>query len=551
MTIDPGEAGIVYFCHHCNQTGVIKPNNNERPIIRKEVVVEPVVAEGIQQIPLGEVELKYLESRGITKDLAEDYGIFASEKYFRKLKGKAPAIGFPYLNKGAVYAAKYRSSGEVKDFICDGAPQTFFGLDKITVGEDLVIVEGEMDVLSFAAAGLRAVSVPNGAPMKVSDGAIDPEEDRKFRFLWAAKEHIDKAKRIIIANEADDSGEALAEEIARRVGKDKCWRIQWPDGSKDANDTLLQRGPGAIQMSLDAAKPWPVSGLYDAEHFEKQVIEVFEKGAGKGESTGYPSVDELYTVAAGQLTVVTGVPSSGKSEFVDQIMVNLAQNRFWKFAICSFENEPKFHIAKLISKRVRKPFFEGPSPRVSRMEFDAAFGWVNDHFVFVHQEDGSLSSLDAILERLRIAVLRHGIRGAVIDPYNYIERPRDISETDWISEMLTKVKTFVMAHGVHLWFVAHPTKLKRDEKSGDIPAPKGYEISGSAAWFAKADVGMTVHRHPEKTPQDVEIHIWKCRYSWLGKQGSTNLFYDKQTTTYAEKSAPTSGPIYSHFDTDF
>lgn len=551
MTIDRGEAGIVYFCHHCNETGVIKSEKKERVLIRKDFIVEPVVAEGIEQNKLSSIELDYLESRGITPDLADAYGIFGSEKYFRKLKGKAPAIGFPYLNKGAVYAAKYRSVGEVKDFICDGAPQTFFGLDKIAVGDDLVIVEGEMDVLSFAAAGLKAVSVPNGAPMKVSDGAIDPEEDRKFRFLWAAKEHIDKAKRIIIANEADDSGEALAEEIARRVGKDKCWRVNWPEGSKDANETLLNTGPGGIQLAMDAAKPWPVSGLYDAEHFEKQVIEVFEKGAGKGESTGYPSVDELYTVAAGQLTVVTGVPSSGKSEFVDQIMVNLAQNRFWKFAICSFENEPKFHIAKLISKRVRKPFFEGPTQRLNRIEFDAAFGWINDHFVFVHQEDGSLCSLDAILERLRIAVLRHGIRGAVIDPYNYIERPRDISETDWISEMLTKVKTFVMAHGVHLWFVAHPTKLKRDEKSGEIPAPKGYEISGSAAWFAKADVGMTVHRHPDKSPQDVEIHIWKCRYAWLGKQGSTKLFYDKQTTTYAEKSAPRAGPIYSHFDTDF
>lgn len=562
MTLNKGEAGIVYYCHHCEASGVVadKICSDRKtyhksavsyPLKNKEVVVDPVVTEEIPVRDLGEQELSYLESRGIPKDVAQDYGVFGSDKYFRKIGAKHVAVGFPYKNKGITYAAKYRSAGETKDFTCDGAPQTFFGIDKVPVGDDLIIVEGEFDVLAFASVGIRAVSVPNGAPMKVSDGAIDPEEDRKFRFLWAAKEHLEKAKRIIIANEADDSGNALAEEIARRVGKDKCWRISWPEGSKDANETLLNVGPGAIDFALQGAKAWPVSGLYDADHFLKQVQEIYEKGIGKGESTGYPSVDNLYTIAGGQVCVVTGVPSSGKSEFVDQIMVNLAQSRFWKFAICSFENEPRFHITKLISKRVRKPFFEGPTTRINHMEFNAAFDWVNDHFVFVHQDDGSLSSLDDILERLRIAVLRHGIRGAVIDPYNFIARPRDISETDWVSEMLTKIKTFVMAHGIHLWFVAHPTKLKRDEKTGDIPAPKGYEISGSAAWFAKADVGMTVHRHPDKTPTEVEIHIWKCRYSWLGTQGQTKLVYDRMSTTYGEAQAPRSGPVYSAFDTDF
>jgi twinkle protein len=44
-------------------------------------------------------------------------------------------------------------------------------------------------------------------------------------------------------------------------------------------------------------------------------------------STGYTEVDPLYTVVEGQLTVVTGHPSSGKSEFVDQIMINIAKNK--------------------------------------------------------------------------------------------------------------------------------------------------------------------------------------------------------------------------------
>ena len=151
--------------------------------------------------------------------------------------------------------------------------------------------------------------------------------------------------------------------------------------------------------------------------------------------------------------------------------------------------------------------------------------------MFLHKEDGGLSDLDGILDRLRIAVLRFGIRGAIIDPYNFIERPRNHSETEWISDMLTKIKAFVMAHDIHIWFVAHPTKLQRGE-NGKLPVPKGYDISGSAAWFAKADCGLTVHRQPDENPLEAQIHIWKVRFAWVGKQGETKLYYDTGTTRY-------------------
>jgi len=98
--------------------------------------------------------------------------------------------------------------------------------------------------------------------------------------------------------------------------------------------------------------------------------------------------------------------------------------------------------------------------------------------------------------------------------------------------MLTKVKAFAMGHGVHIWFVAHPTKMQRGA-DGKIPVPGGFDISGSAAWFAKADCGLTVHREKD-VPQDVQIHIWKCRFAWVGKQGQTNLLYDTTSTRYID-----------------
>jgi twinkle protein len=495
---------------------ILKPREDTKIKIKKETL------DGIE-----DSHYDWLSSRGISATTAQKYDLVAMDAYGHRV------LGFPYFDKeGNVVAVKQRLTSE-KKFYCEGTPSTFFGLRHIQKGDDLYIVEGEMDVLAFAEIGVKAVSVPNGAPMKVSEGRIDPQEDPKFRFLWDAKEYIDAAKRIFIATDTDGPGEALAEEIARRVGKSKCWRIKFPEGIKDGNDCLVKCGKEAFKRSTQEAEPWPIQGLYDAQHFRDLVRELYDKGAGKGESTGYSSVDDLYTVVPGQVTIVTGIPSSGKSEFIDQIMVNLAQNKSWKFGICSFENEPRLHIAKLMAKRAGLPFFEGYHRRMSKEEYDAAFDFINNHFTFVWQDDGSLADLDSILDRLRSAILRHGIRGAIIDPYNFISRDsRDKSETEWISDMLTKVKAFAMGHGVHIWFVAHPTKMQRGA-DGKIPPPGGFDISGSAAWFAKADCGLTVHREKEN-PHVAQIHIWKCRFSWVGKQGQTNLVYDIGTTRYNE-----------------
>ena len=527
LAVNRGYDSILYSCHHgdCGASGVVWLQEKNKGYAKLEDRTPMKAASDYDS--LDERHYEFLTSRGISAATAAKFKLVGDD-----YKG-IPALGFLYFDKdGKPQAIKHRKLSE-KGFVCTNGPASFFGLDRIKKGDDLVIVEGEMDVLALAEAGVNAISVPNGAGLKVTEGRIDPSEDKKFKFLWDAKEYVDAAKRIVIATDADAPGEALAEEIARRVGKERCWRVSFPEGSKDSNDVLLKQGTDALRKAVSEPTAWPVQGLYDAERFSDLVWELYDKGAGKGESTGYESVDELYSVVPGQVTIVTGIPSSGKSEFIDQVMMNLATTKGWKFGICSFENEPRFHIAKLMSKRAGVHFFEGYHRRMNKEEALAAFNFVNEHFAFVHQDDGSLADLDSILDRLRIAILRFGIRGAIIDPYNFISRDnRDKSETEWISDMLTKVKAFAMGHGIHIWFVAHPTKMQRGA-DGRIPPPGGFDISGSAAWFAKADCGLTVHREKDD-PTIAQIHIWKCRFAWVGKQGQTNLLYNIATTKYEE-----------------
>ena len=510
------DGAILYHCHHCQTNGSVQP---------KERYVSAVPNIQVVSNALTTPHYDYLKSRGISKETADKMKLFAADKFFGRLNKTSAAIGFPYYRDGALVAVKYRSFPD-KDYTQEsGGAHDFFGIDHVIKGKPLIIVEGEIDALTLMEAGVEnAVSVPSGAPIKVADGKVSPSEDKRFAFVWNAREIIDSAPYVIIATDQDTAGQALAEELARRIGKDKCRLAKFD--MKDLNEVYLD-DPFRIEDILDNATPYPIAGLSTAESYMDRLNDLYAAGTGKGASTGYSSLDNVYTIATSQLSVVTGYPSSGKSNFVDQLMVNLAKNDDWKFAVCSFENQPEIHISRLMEIYTRKRFFDGKE-RMTQEEKDHAFKWVNEHFLFIDTNGEEPSTLESILERAKVAVKRMGIRGMVIDPYNYIDLNRDSTETEAISNMLSKVQRFVKTHDIHCWFVAHPSKINR---SGvEQPRPDGMAISGSMAWWAKTDCGITIHRKDDY----VEVAVWKCRYRWVGTQGETTLLYNKTSGTYSE-----------------
>jgi twinkle protein len=518
------DGAVVYFCHHCSASGSVQSK-------KAHFNVTPMPAPKLMTLVKNQLQghhYAWLLARGISSVTADKAGLFAAEKFFGRLDAMHDAIGFPYFRGGQFVGAKYRAIPE-KDFTQDaGGGQDFFNIDNIVAGKPIIIVEGEVDCLTLMEAGIpNALSVPTGAPLKVADGKVSPSEDKRFGYVWAAREALEAAPYVVLATDQDVPGQALAEELARRIGKEKC-RIAKFSG-KDLNDVFNDpTQTTSLQEIVDSAQPYPISGLSDASTYADRLNDLYSKGTGSGFSTGYQSIDTIYTVAPGQLTVVTGYPSSGKSNFIDQVMVNLAKKSDWKFAVCSFENQPEIHISRLMEIYTEKRFFDGKA-RMSKEEADEALKWVNDHFLFIDSQGEEPNTLDSILDRARIAVKRMGIRGLVIDPYNYIDLPRDnTTETDAISQMLTRVQKFCKAHEVHTFFIAHPSKVNR--AGVEQPRPDGMSISGSMAWWAKTDCGITVHRQKDH----VEIAVWKCRYRWVGTQGETTLLYNKISGTYAE-----------------
>lgn len=479
--------------------------------------------------------IEYFQGRGITKKTIEEAQI-SLRKTFIAGHGNASAMAFPFrkVAGGPVVNLKYRTRD--KKFSQEkGGEQVFFGLDRLIPGESVVIVEGEIDALSLMEVGIdNVLSVPGGAPSKISEGGvIDPAEDKKFSYVWEAKDALDKYKRVLLAVDADGPGYALQEELARRIGRERCWLVSWPEGCKDANEALVRWGADVVQACIDAAKPYPIKSLFQASSYKEELLSLYRDGRSRGLKIGYPLLDEIFTVRPGEMTIVTGVPNSGKSEWIDQVMLNMAQSYGWGWGVCSFENPPPEHISKLLEKHLRLPFWDGFHARMQEGDIVKGAGFLEDHFHFIRADDEA-PTIDWVLETARAAVMRFGIRGLVIDPYNELEAHRGgLTETEYVSQMLSKVKRFAQGHDVHVFFIAHPTKMYRD-KEGQIPVPTAYDISGGANWTNKADNIMVTSRDYETG--EVDIFIRKVRWKQTGKPGVVRLGYDKVTGVYYEGS---------------
>eukprot|EP00198_Chlamydomonas_reinhardtii_P013678 XP_001703015.1 predicted protein [Chlamydomonas reinhardtii] len=301
---------------------------------------------------------------------------------------------------------------------------------------------------------------------------------------------------------------------------------------KDANDVLVLDGPERLARLLaEEARPAKLRGLATFREYEEALTSYYlqEDPLALGVSTGWPSLDKYYRVAPGELTIVTGIPNSGKSEFLDALLVNLAENHGWAFAMCSLEKGPVPHLKALIEKRMRKPFKTTKHngqwvPAMSMPELVSGFQWVADHFHLIRYDeadDTGSPSIDWVLNMARIAVMR-------------------------------SVRKFARETDCHVWFVAHPRQQHAARTGGKGGGGAGgsspglYDISGSAHWFNKTDNGIVVHRRFEVRADplsgkevrmalpEVEIKLQKVRNKDVGTQGQTYLLYDRPTGRYAD-----------------
>src|SRR5688572_5527435 len=479
-----------WHCHHCGWSGSLRAGEQQKPI-KPKLIRKPVYP---ALTTLSEAAIAVCAWRKIPLALLIAERIGSIDAYMPSEEEFIPCLTFPYLKQSEVVNVKYRGVS-TKTFRQEGnAEKVFYRQDAIRPDAVVVITEGEFDALSCVLAGYPAsISVPDGAPSPTAKAYAS-----KFEFLDQTPDPLANVEQIILAVDADPPGETLREELARRLGRDRCYTVTWPNGCKDANEVLVRFDVAALKYCLDAAKPWPVEDEMTVIDLAEATVMVAQRGLPPGLSTGWPALDAIFTVIPGQLTIVTGIPSHGKSMFVDALAVNLMQQHGWRFVICSPENHPpELHMVELMEKWTNKTVRSvppwGTAVRMTTSDMGPALEDMNQAFSLIVPTDAM--TIPALLDRVTRLVKRRGVQGLIIDPYNEFDhqRGRGQTEAEYISDLLGAIRRWARQWSVHVFVVAHPRLMpKREDGTYDVPTP--YDINGGAAWRNKADNCLAVWR---------------------------------------------------------
>ena len=492
-------------CHNCNTT--FQLHTYQRKGSSEKVYIKPSEEPKMYLAEPGSKVVQWFKTRGISEKTLKDLKVSEGPEFMPQTGKSENTIKFNYMMGDTLINIKYRD-GKKNFKLYKGAEKIFYNINSIIGYDTCIIVEGEMDALSFHEAGLpNVISVPNGATLNSNN----------LDYLDNCIDYFEDKDKIILAVDNDEPGQALQQELIRRLGAEVCFTVDFED-CKDANEYLLKHGKENLIQQITKAKPVPLENVTTFKDIEGEVTDFVKHGFKPGYQVGLANFDRIFSTYTGQFITVTGIPSSGKSDFVDQMVIGYNLNYKWKTAFASPENQPTYlHAHKLM----RKVWQGMPTPGdINSKKWNEVAEHVNDNFFFIDMERYTLES---ILRKGAELVKRKGIKCLVIDPFNKI---RDIdSNTDDVNrytmEYLTKIETFAKKFDVLVFIVAHPTKMYKD-KDGKIEEPNMYNIKGGGEWYDASYHGILVHRDYEA--KTVKAKVLKVKFQNLGENGAEAHF---------------------------
>lgn len=502
-------------CQHCGEilqlhTYKFEKDSNAVNYITPKTIVSQSTSDGV---------INWFKTRNISEETVKDLKVTNGNEYMPQVSKEVNAIFFNYYVQGKIVNIKYRDAQ--KNFkMYKGAQKTFYNIDSIMGRDECVITEGEIDTMSYHESGIKnVVSVPNGFN---SSGQVNLDYLTDFYFAFESK------SKIYLALDADQAGENGKKEFIRRFGSDKCYLVNFKD-CKDANEYLIKYGKEALKNTIADSIPCPIENVIRVNDMTSELDSFYKNGVENGYKIGLSSFDGIFSTYTKQFTVVTGFPSSGKSDFVDQMTVGYNMMYNWKIAYASTENYPQYlHVDKLVRK------YYGRTPEYNdtkEMPWKECVSHVNKNFFFINYDDGY--DLDKVLNKGEELVRRMGIRCLVIDPYNKVKdkASSNLSINDYTNAYLNKIDNWCKKNDCIIILVAHPTKPQTDK--GKVFEPTFYDVKGGGEFYDMSPHGLLVHRDYEQGT--VKVKVLKVKFSNLGEnQADVNYFWNVNNGRYTE-----------------
>jgi twinkle protein len=492
------------FCHHCHE-------RIQLHTFKKKVETRVYVKPTFKPKEVGSKVVKWFEGRGISQRTLKIAKVTEGREWMPQTQKEENTIHFNYFLNGELINTKFRD-GKKNFKLCKDAEKIFYGLDSIRTEKECIIVEGEIDALSFIEAGVyNVVSVPNGFN---AQGSISLD------YLDGYLDYFDNKDKIYLALDNDEAGINGKEEFIRRLGAERCYIVDFGT-SKDANDYLQSNTKEELKGLLSEAKLTPMENIVVLDNLSEELDDFWLNGFERGMTIGLPDFDKHFSLALKQYTLLTGVPQSGKSEFLDELLLRINLKYGHKIGYCSTENEPfTFHYDKLAQKlygRRPKGLVEIESEAVKQVK-----AHITENVY--HVQFDKRYWLQDVLAKFTELVRRKGVRSFVIDPFNKVklkDGSNDINK--YTEEYHILLDEFVKKNDCHLFLVLHPNKMQLQEGSKQTHVmPTAYNMKGGGEHFDMSYNVLGVNRIYES--KLVHIKTLKVKFRHLGEINQDAFF---------------------------
>lgn len=478
--------------------------------------------------PRREYKKPHIPSNQAISGAAYDYlvgerGVYPESLKAYKITSKGDMIYFPFMVDGEerlVKARKAANGEKPKPTSADCEP-VLFGWQAIDPNaRTLIITEGEIDAMSWHSFGFPAVSVPFGGGVGAKQNWIESDFDRLEQF-----------DTIYLSMDMDEVGEAAANEIAKRLGQHRCFRVVL--SMKDANSCLAAGVSRDVMVqALKDAREFKPDELNRPSEYIDEVLELFypKEGTKKGYTMPYERVQrEDVFFAPAELTLWSGASGHGKSQVLSDCIPHWMQEG-GKVCLASLEMAPRQSLKRLV-KQV------GNVDRPTDGYLRACMAYLEDSLL-IYSKIGK-ANVTQMLETFDYARARYGCDIFIVDSLMRL----GIASDDYTGQenAVYQMVDWVISRNVHIHLVAH---ARKSDKGG---APAGTEdVKGASEIGSNAFNILTIWRNREleekiaaaddsqkeelRKQNGVVLNIAKNRNG--DYEGKIGLWFDKETYRY-------------------
>lgn len=467
---------------------------------------------------------EYLASRGISK---------ATVDYLDIRSDSGGNIAFhTYDENDVLTVVNYRKSFKTKEKKCwfqknADAADLLFNMNRVNTTKPLVITEGQIDTASVIEAGyLNCVSVLKGSQ---GMGWIE--------HCW---DWLQQFEQIIIFSDGDAPGIKMRNEIINRLGAMKCKYVETPNELefkdtgkivpvKDINEILQCKGKEFLLDLISKAKDMPITSvakLSEIKELNPTEMDGFEVGIKELD-------DELMKIFTGGVTLLTGLPSAGKTTFLNQVVLSAMDNDYKTFLFSRelLNGMSKGWFSQVAAGRRNMESISLPNGKDFFIVSDEAKKQITEYYddMFYIYKDEEENDEDKLFESMELCATKKGLRLFIIDNLMTVQL-KDTQDTNKAqTDFMNRAIKFSMKYDVAVIIIAHPRKLQSGAEIGLFDIAGTQNISNLATRtislkrVKEEDKNSTSYKY---YGYDVIITIVKDRI--FGSTKEIPVYYDKQ-----------------------